>query len=327
MKKKEKKMILCVPHGFCAGVDRAVKMVELALEAYGTPLYVHHEIVHNEVVVNGLREKGVVFVNSIDDVPGNSRLIFSAHGVPPGVRRQAEELNLKTLDATCPLVTKVHLEAIRYAKKGYHIFLIGHKKHVEVQGTYGEAPESITIVEPANENSLKKNIARLTIPENHQLIYLTQTTLSVHDCNRVVQALKNRFPALTAPPKDDICYATTNRQNAVKATCSKVDFFVVIGSENSSNSRRLVEVALNEGVAAELFQNVEQLASRDWTSIVRIGVTAGASTPAVVINQIINFLQELGFDRESDMIYAEEKKMFSIPRDLVKDLGKRKMVV
>ncbi|PIE91204.1 MAG: 4-hydroxy-3-methylbut-2-enyl diphosphate reductase [Acidobacteria bacterium] len=327
MKKKEKKMILCVPHGFCAGVDRAVKMVELALEAYGTPLYVHHEIVHNEVVVNGLREKGVVFVNSLNEVPKGSRLIFSAHGVPPDVRKQAQSLSLNTLDATCPLVTKVHLEAVRYAKKGYHIFLIGHKKHVEVRGTYGEAPSSITIVEPANGNNLEEAVASLDIPECTKLIYLTQTTLSLHDCNRVVKALKNRFPMLESPPKGDICYATTNRQNAVMATCSKVDFFVVIGSENSSNSRRLVEVALNEGVAAELFQNVEQLASRDWTSIARIGVTAGASTPAVVINQIINFLQELGFDRESDMIYAEEKKMFSLPRDLVKDLGKRKSVV
>ena len=316
-----KKLVLCIPNGFCAGVDRAIKMVELALEAYGTPIYVHHEIVHNQKVVDDLAAKGVIFVNHIDEVPKGNRLIFSAHGVSPAIRASASEKKLKTLDATCPLVTKVHLEALRFARKGYHIFLIGHEDHVEVKGTYGEAPEHITIIEPGDPDTMEKTVAGLIEPKTEKLVFLTQTTLSVNDCQTAVLALRNRFPHLQQPPKDDICYATTNRQNAVKFASTRVDFFVVIGSPNSSNSRRLVEVALDSGVLADLFPDESHLEKVDWNKYSRVGITAGASTPAILISRIIATLESYGYQRENDLVFAQEDTIFSIPAQLKNDLA------
>jgi 4-hydroxy-3-methylbut-2-enyl diphosphate reductase len=316
----EKEMILCIPNGFCAGVDRAVKMVELALKAYGTPLYVQHEIVHNKKVVNDLREKGVVFVNDLGEIPDGSRVIFSAHGISPSVRERAVEKKLITLDATCPLVTKVHREAVRFASKGYHIFLIGHKNHVEVRGTFGEAPDHITIVEPGMGEEMDRAVMNLPDIRNDKLIYLTQTTLSLTDCHCAVRALKKRFSRLQAPPKDDICYATTNRQSAVTLASPDVDFFVVIGSSNSSNSKRLVEVAENAGVPAALFPEASYLKSQDWSHIERVGVTAGASTPLILIDQVIAELKSRGFTRNSDKVFAVEETTFPLPKALTDDL-------
>jgi len=262
----------------------------------------------------------VPFVNHLEEVPEGSRLIFSAHGVSPDIKQEAKEKNLKTLDATCPLVTKVHLEAIRFSKKGYHIFLIGHADHVEVRGTYGEAPEHITIIEPVKGASMVEIVEQIQVPQKEKLIYLTQTTLSINDCSLAVTALRSRFPSLESPPKDDICYATTNRQSAVMAASTEVDFFVVIGSPNSSNSRRLVEVSKDSGVEASLFQDVDQICQKSWHGIHQIGITAGASTPAVVINRIINKLESLGFCRESDLVFAKEDTEFLLPNKFRKSL-------
>lgn len=315
-----RELVLCVPNGFCAGVDRAIKMVELAVEAYGTPLYVHHEIVHNRRVVEDLMAKGVIFVNDLQEVPEGSRLIFSAHGVSPEIRDIASQKSLKSLDATCPLVTKVHLEAIRFAKKGFRIFLIGHRDHVEVKGTFGEAPDHITIIEPDTPEKVERVVQSLTEPETDRLIFLTQTTLSVNDCETVVQILKKRFPHIQQPPKEDICYATTNRQNAVKHTAPEVDFFIVIGSPNSSNSQRLVEVARDSGVEAALFPDESHLEKVNWENHSRVGITAGASTPAILIERVISNLQDRGFQRRDDIVFAEEDTEFSIPSQLRKDL-------
>ena len=224
------KVFLAKPRGFCAGVDRAIDVVEIALDIYGPPVYVRHEIVHNDHVVNELRKKGAVFVDEIAEIPEGSVTVFSAHGVSPAIRTQSKERSLKVIDATCPLVTKVHLEAVRYAKRGYSIILIGHRNHVEVEGTMGEAPEAITLVEsPAD-------VANLALPKTDKIIYLTQTTLSVDDTKEVISALKERFPHIEAPPTDDICYATTNRQAAVKEMATKCDMILVIGSPTSSDS-------------------------------------------------------------------------------------------
>lgn len=319
-----KKIILCKPNGFCAGVDRAVKMVDLALEAYGAPIYVNHEIVHNQHVVQTLAAKGAVFVQeSLDEVPVGGRLIYSAHGVPPSLKEHAKSRELVELDATCPLVTKVHLEAIRFAKKGYHILLIGHANHVEVVGTYGEVPESITVVEPKRGEALTEYIANLPEPPTEKLIYLTQTTLNVDDCLAVVDALKLRWPQLEAPPSDDICYATTNRQNAVKAASEQVDFFVVVGSPNSSNSKRLVEVAKESGCEARLFGNPDQLQSMDFTPYQTVGITAGASSPQVLVDGVIAHLQTLGFDSIEEFHHVREDMHFHVPRGFRKDLEER----
>lgn len=315
-----KKIVLCKPMGFCAGVDRAIKIVDLALEVYGAPVYVNHEIVHNHHVVNSLKEKGAVFVNNLDEVPEGSHLIYSAHGVPPSLREHAQERQLRELDATCPLVTKVHAEAVRFARKGYHIFLIGHHDHIEVIGTLGEVPEHTTVVEPHRGEELRKEIRNLPEPPTDQLIYLTQTTLNVDDCMVVVDALKQRFPTLIGPPGEDICYATTNRQYAVKAIAPELDFFVVVGSAISSNSKRLVEVAHEAGCEAALFENVKDLKVHNLNSYKSIGITAGASTPAILVQEIIDYLQTQGFTTIEDYDHVKETMAFTLPYHFRKDV-------
>ena len=315
-----KKVILCKPNGFCAGVDRAVKMVDLALEAYGAPIYVNHEIVHNHHVVNRLRDKGAIFVDHLDEVPLGERLIFSAHGVSPAVRQQAATRQLIELDATCPLVTKVHMEALRFARKGYHIFLIGHANHVEVIGTYGEVPEKMTIVEPLRGEALTQHINDLAHPGTDKLIYLTQTTLNVDDCLSVAAALKKRFPTLEGPPSDDICYATTNRQHAVKAVAGRVDFFIVVGSQMSSNSKRLAEVAEESGCPARLCPDVTVVRDLDLSAYSAIGITAGASTPDHLIQEVIAYLQTRGFQDQEVYHHVDETMHFTVPYHFRKDL-------
>jgi len=306
------RVILCKPNGFCAGVDRAVKIVDLALEAYGAPIYVNHEIVHNQFVVGMLAYKGAICVGA--------RLIYSAHGVSPAVREKAKARQLKELDATCPLVTKVHMEAVRFARKGYHIFLIGHADHVEVVGTYGEVPDAITIVEPHRGEALQKHLDELPQPPTDKLIYLTQTTLNVDDCLNVVAELQRRFPNLSAPPSDDICYATTNRQNAVKAVAHQADFFLVVGSPTSSNSKRLVEVARESGCAAQLVQGSATTAPISLEGASSVGLTAGASTPEVLIQEVINHLHERGFDQLESFDHVTEDLHFTMPYELRQEL-------
>ena len=315
-----KKITLCKPNGFCAGVERAIKIVDLALDAYGAPIYVNHEIVHNQYVVDTLARKGAVFVDDLNEVPVGARLIYSAHGVAPSVREKAKSRELRELDATCPLVTKVHMEAIRFARKGYHIFLIGHADHVEVVGTYGEVPEHITIVEPVRGEALTDLVSQLPEPPTDRLIYLTQTTLNVGDCMNVVAALKRRFPTLIGPPKDDICYATSNRQDAVKSMAPKADFFIVVGSPTSSNSKRLVEVARESGCRAGLFPDESHLRELDLDGIGHIGITAGASTPDVLVQTIIARLRESGFTEVEEYHHVNENISFSIPNHFRKDL-------
>lgn len=321
----EKKIILCRPNGFCAGVERAIRIVDLAIEAYGAPIYVNHEIVHNQHVVDDLAAKGAVFVNDqLDQVPVGARLIYSAHGVSPQLRETAKSRELIELDATCPLVTKVHMEALRFARKGYHIFLIGHEYHVEVRGTYGEVPESITIVEPQKTpEALKEHIASLPDPGTEKLIYLTQTTLNVGDCLQVVDALKERFPSLIGPPKDDICYATTNRQNAVKDVARDADFFIVVGSPTSSNSKRLVEVAKEHGCPSDLFPDVTHLANHDLSDCKTLGITAGASTPDVLVQAIIDRLREQGFTKLETYDHVIEDTHFTLPGRFRMDLQEK----
>lgn len=322
-----KKIILCKPNGFCAGVERAIKIVDLALDAYGAPIYVNHEIVHNQYVVETLAAKGAIFVDHLDEVPKGERLIYSAHGVSPAVRQLAQQRRLRELDATCPLVTKVHMEALRFARKGYHIFLIGHANHVEVEGTYGEVPESMTIVEPLKGEALKAHVDSLPDPGNDHLIYLTQTTLNVDDCLQVVAALKKRFPTLIGPPKDDICYATTNRQDAVKAVAGKADFFIVVGSPTSSNSKRLVEVARDAGCPAQLFPDVTHLDQFDFATMNTIGISAGASTPDILIQAIIERLKSMGFEGVEDYHHVHESMSFAVPYDFRRDLEARGIAV
>ena len=318
-----KKVILCKPNGFCAGVDRAIKIVDLALEAYGPPIYVNHEIVHNHFVVDALAEKGAIFVDDLDQVPEGERLIYSAHGVGPEVREKARSRKLRELDATCPLVTKVHMEAVRFARKGYHIFLIGHADHVEVIGTKGEVPDHTTVVEPLRGAALEPYIQSLPEPATNKLIYLTQTTLNVDDCLAVVDALKKRFPSLIGPPNDDICYATTNRQNAVKAVAGTVDFFLVVGAPISSNSKRLVEVARETGCNAALIQDGEDLAGLSLRGCRRIGLSAGASTPEVLVQNAISSLAELGFEQVEEYLHIGESMHFTIPYHFRKDLAQK----
>lgn len=318
-----KTITICRPNGFCAGVERAIKIVDLALDAYGAPIYVNHEIVHNQHVVDELAAKGAVFVDDLDDVPTGAKLIYSAHGVSPEVRFKAQTRQLQEIDATCPLVTKVHLEALRFARRGYHIFLIGHSNHVEVIGTYGEVPDHITIVEPLTGKAMDQLVEELPDPANDKMVYLTQTTLNVDDCLAVVEALKKRFPLIEAPPKDDICYATSNRQNAVKAVAPHVDFFIVVGSPSSSNSKRLVEVARSLECRAELVPSASQLDTVNLDGVSHVGITAGASTPDILVQGIINALKQRGFNKVLNSEFVEENMSFSLPRDFIQDVSKR----
>ncbi|MFO1469961.1 MAG: 4-hydroxy-3-methylbut-2-enyl diphosphate reductase [Turneriella sp.] len=307
-----KEILIAAPRGFCAGVDRAISIVERALEVYGTPLYVHHEIVHNRHVVDGLRAKGVIFVDTLDEIPANQTVIFSAHGVSPAVVHTAKDKNLKILDATCPLVTKVHIEARRYAREGYSIVLIGHKDHIEARGTYGEAPEKIIIVETLAD------IEKLQYSKDEKLAYLTQTTLSVRDTRDLIARLKERFPQIEGPGSSDICYATTNRQEAVSAIAPKTDVMFVIGSRNSSNSNRLKELAESEGSRAYLIDSAQDLTAEQLASAERVGVTAGASAPEILVKQVTERLQrDFGFNNLREVRLKEEDVTFKLPKELI----------
>jgi 4-hydroxy-3-methylbut-2-enyl diphosphate reductase len=299
------------PRGFCAGVVRAVEIVELTLEAYGAPVYVHHEIVHNRYVVDQLRQRGAIFVESIAEVPRGAVLVFSAHGVPPSVRAEATDRNLKVIDATCPLVTKVHLEAIKFAREGRTIILVGHRDHQEIVGTSGEAPESTFVVENVEE------VDQLQVPDPHKLAFLTQTTLSLYDTQEIVERLRQRFPHISGPASDDICYATTNRQEAVESLAKEVDLVLVVGSSNSSNSNRLVEVAQRCGVRAHLIEDAANI-DPQWLDNVRsVGLTAGASAPEILVEQVSDRLTTLGFTSHRDLELIREDVRFSLPAELV----------
>jgi 4-hydroxy-3-methylbut-2-en-1-yl diphosphate reductase len=300
---------LAAPRGFCAGVDRAIDIVDLALQVYGAPVYVRHEIVHNRHVVQDLRDKGAVFVDELRDVPEGAIVIFSAHGVSPAVRREAAERRLRALDATCPLVTKVHLEALRYAKQGYTIVLVGHRDHVEVQGTMGEAPEAIVLVETVAD------VERLEVADPARVAYITQTTLSVDDVRQIVAALKQRFPAIQEPAKDDICYATQNRQNAVKELAKRCGTVLVVGAPASSNANRLVEVARQLGARAYLIESAEDIDAA-WIAG-DVGITAGASTPEAVVQACVERVRALGDYRVEEFRLVEERVMFPLPGELL----------
>ena len=311
------KILLVQPRGFCAGVVRAVAIVEEALEIT-KPIYVRKEIVHNKHVVQDLRERGAVFVNEIEEIPagepGNPVVcIFSAHGVSPEVRRQAKEKNLFVIDATCPLVTKVHMEAIRFAKEGYSIILIGHNGHEEVEGTMGEAPFAMTLVESVAD------VEKLTLPNPEKLIYLTQTTLSVDDTASIIAALKNKFPQMTPPPKEDICYATTNRQHAVKQLAPLCDLILVIGARNSSNSVRLRETAQLCGTQSYLIDDQTQIKDEWFDGVSTVGITAGASAPEILVDRVIENLVGRGADVQIETLdIAEEDVFFKLPTTIQK---------
>ena len=301
-------LVLASPRGFCAGVDRAITIVEKALEMYGAPIYVQHEIVHNKHVVQRLRNEGAVFVENIDEIPEGSHAIFSAHGVSPEVRTRANKRKLQVLDATCPLVTKVHREAQRYAQKEHTIILIGHHNHVEVKGTVGEAPEHIFVVGTVEE------VSDLKISDEKKVGYITQTTLSLDDTAEIITALKERFPEIKGPAKDDICYATQNRQNAVKALSKEVDLVLVVGAQNSSNSVRLLEVAETTGVKARRIESAAEL-DPEWLEEVRnVGITAGASAPEDIVQGIVAEISKMSSSSSvRDLEIVQEDVTFALP--------------
>lgn len=307
-----KKVLLASPRGYCAGVDRAVETVEKALEKYGAPVYVRKEIVHNKYVVETLQERGVIFVDETDDVPEGAHLVFSAHGVSPAVRESAAQRNLLTLDASCPLVTKVHNEARRFARDGYHILLVGHQGHEEVEGTAGEAPEITHLVDGVD------GVDRLPdFPEDQKLVWLSQTTLSVDETMVIVDKLHERYPNLENPPSDDICYATQNRQAAVKEIAPRCDLVIVVGSKNSSNSRRLVEVALEAGTPASyLVDYASQIEDAWFEGVETVGVSSGASVPEILVKELLEELARRGYTDVEEVTTTVETITFALPRDL-----------
>jgi 4-hydroxy-3-methylbut-2-enyl diphosphate reductase len=289
---------------------RAVDIVELALEAYGAPVYVHHEIVHNRYVVEQLRRRGAIFVESITEVPEGAVLVFSAHGVPPWVRDEAQGRRLRVIDATCPLVTKVHLEALKFAREGRTLILIGHRDHQEIVGTSGEAPEQTIVVGTVEE------VDELHVPDPGRLAFLTQTTLSLYDTQEIVARLRQRFPSIAGPASDDICYATQNRQEAVEALAREVELIFVVGSANSSNSNRLVEVAQRAGVSARLIEDANDIESAWLEGVKRLGLTAGASAPEILVEQVSQRLAGLGFTDQRDLDLIREDVRFTLPPEL-----------
>ena len=310
MEKKE--ILLATPRGFCAGVERAIEIVEQALERFGAPIYVRHEVVHNKFVVDDLRSKGAIFVEDLDEVPSGSTVIFSAHGVSQAVRAEAEQRQLHVFDATCPLVTKVHIEVSRMREQGFEIIMIGHKGHPEVEGTMGQTQDGIQLVESVED------VATLNVSNPDRLAYVTQTTLSVDDAQAIIDALKNRFPSISGPKKDDICYATQNRQDAVKFMAPQTDIVFVVGSKNSSNSNRLREVAELRGIPAYLVDRAEDI-NPEWLSgKQRIGVTAGASAPEILVEQVISRLKDLSQATVRQLDGIPEKVTFPLPKGLQK---------
>jgi 4-hydroxy-3-methylbut-2-enyl diphosphate reductase len=317
---KLKRVVLAAPRGFCAGVVRAIEIVNTVLQLLPPPIYVRKEIVHNRFVVEHFKQRGVIFVNELDEVPDGATVIFSAHGVSPAVREMARKKNLRVIDATCPLVTKVHLEAIRFAQEGYSIILIGHEGHEEVEGTMGEAPHCTYLVQSVED------VERLQVPDPEKVAYLTQTTLSVDDTAEIVAALKRKFPKIVGPRTDDICYATQNRQNAVKALAKQVDVILVIGSQNSSNSQRLKEVAISNGCPAYLIDGAEHIQTEWLIDAESVGVTSGASAPEILVKQVIQRLQELGATEVVELRLTEERVQFAPPPELKELLEQNPLV-
>jgi 4-hydroxy-3-methylbut-2-enyl diphosphate reductase len=303
-------ILLASPRGFCAGVDRAIEIVELALEVHGKPVYVRHEIVHNRHVVEDLRRKGAIFTEDLAEIPQGSLVIFSAHGIAPAVRAEAESRGLRALDATCPLVTKVHVEALRYARDGYDIVLVGHRGHVEVEGTLGHAPGRMHLVETLAD------VEKLEVRDPQKLAVLTQTTLSVDDTREIIAALRERFPGVRLPGKDDICYATQNRQNAVKTLAERCQLVLVVGAPSSSNSNRLVEVAATRGARARLVEDATRIDPAWLDGVTCVGVTAGASTPEFLVEAVTERLRALGGSRAESLPVVDEGVRFSLPAEL-----------
>jgi 4-hydroxy-3-methylbut-2-enyl diphosphate reductase len=311
------KLLLAAPRGYCAGVDRAVQTVERALELYGPPVYVRKEIVHNKHVVEQLRERGAIFVDQETEVPAGETVIFSAHGVAPSVHANAEQRSLKTIDATCPLVTKVHVEAKKFAADGYTIVLIGHEGHEEVEGTMGEAPEAFVLVET------EQDVDELELADPDRVAFLTQTTLSVDETDRIIRRLRERFPNITSPKSDDICYATTNRQMAVRQMARECDLVLVIGSSNSSNSNRLVEVARDHGADSHLIDNETQV-REEWLEGKRVvGISSGASAPEELVQRLVDFFRERGTRDVSEFQVVQEDVRFMLPKEIRRELAAR----
>ena len=318
METKTKRVLLAAPRGYCAGVDRAVITVEKALDLYGPPVYVRKEIVHNKHVVTTLERRGAIFVDETDEVPEGATVVFSAHGVAPVVHDEAKALSLKTIDATCPLVTKVHREAIRFADADYDILLIGHEGHEEVIGTSGEAPEHITLVDGPDD------VKNVEVRDPERVVWLSQTTLSVDETMETVRRLREKFPKLQDPPSDDICYATQNRQLAVKEMAADTDLMIVVGSRNSSNSVRLVEVALEHGAKdGHLVDYAAEIDPAWLDGVGTVGVTSGASVPEILVREVLEFLAERGYEDVKPIISAEESLTFALPMELRRDLKAR----
>ncbi|MCE6994493.1 4-hydroxy-3-methylbut-2-enyl diphosphate reductase [Saccharothrix sp. S26] len=311
----DKRVLLAKPRGYCAGVDRAVVTVEKALEQYGAPVYVRKEIVHNKHVVETLSARGAIFVDETDQVPEGALVVFSAHGVSPAVHQEAADRGLRTIDATCPLVTKVHNEAKRFAREDYDILLIGHEGHEEVEGTYGEAPSHIQLVDTAED------VDKVVVRDPSKVVWLSQTTLSVDETMVRVRQLQDRFPDLQEPPSDDICYATSNRQTAVKTMAPECDLVLVVGSKNSSNSVRLVEVALQAGAKAAYLIDYAREVDPAWLEgVTTVGVTSGASVPDILVMELLEYLATQGYGDVEEITTANEKIAFALPRELRKDM-------
>jgi 4-hydroxy-3-methylbut-2-en-1-yl diphosphate reductase len=311
----EKTLLLLKPRGFCAGVVRAIDIVRIALEAFGPPIYVRKEIVHNRFVVEELQGKGAIFVDSVEEVPTGERVIYSAHGVSPEVREASKHRNLRVIDATCPLVTKVHVEAVKFAREGYSLVLIGHRDHDEVIGTLGEAPIVTQVVgSPAEVESL-------TVPDPNRVAYLTQTTLSLDETKDIIAALRKKFPNMTGPHAQDICYATENRQVAVKQVASDADLLLVVGSDNSSNSNRLVEVARNLGTSSHLIDSYRDIKPGWLEGVKTIALTAGASAPECLVEEVVKFLGEKGFNNVQELEVMPENVRFGLPPEIVQAIA------
>ena len=310
-----KRVLLLKPRGFCAGVVRAIDIVRIALETFGAPIYVRKEIVHNSYVVNDLAKKGAIFVNELDEVPEGARVIYSAHGVSPAVKQRAKERGLKVIDATCPLVTKVHLEAIKFSKQGYSLVLVGHRDHEEVEGTAGEAPDVTQVVSTVEE------VEALVVPDPNKVAYLTQTTLSLDEARYMIEALKNKFPQIAGPHAQDICYATENRQVAVKNVAHEADLVLVVGSKNSSNSNRLVEVSKNLGTNGFLIDSADAIRPEWLERVSTVAVTAGASAPEVLVQQVVNYLQDMGYGSVNEVEVMPENVRFGLPPEIVQAIA------
>ena len=311
----DRRILLLKPRGFCAGVVRAIDVVQIALETFGAPIYVRREIVHNRFVVNDLAEKGAIFVHDIDEVPEGARVIYSAHGVSPAVREISNQRKLKVIDATCPLVTKVHVEAVKFARQGYSLILIGHRDHDEIEGTLGEAPEETQVVSTVEE------VDALEVPNPERVAYLTQTTLSLDEARDIIQALKTKFPSIVGPHSQDICYATENRQVAVKNVAHQADLVLVVGSNNSSNSNRLVEVSRNLDTIAYLIDNSDAIRPEWLENAQTVAVTAGASAPEVLVQDVICYLQRNGFGSVEEVEVMPENVRFGLPPEIVRAIA------